>query len=54
LLESTDGKAEVLTHYLADLRTGDPVAPLSDRITAAVPQPAPAVIEHLKTLPIQR
>jgi hypothetical protein len=54
LLESQDGKAEVLTDYLAALRTGAPVAPLSERLVAIVPQPAPAAIEHLRSLPVTR
>jgi hypothetical protein len=50
LLESQDGKADVLTEYLAALRTGEPVAPLSERLAAVIPQPAPAAIEHLRSL----
>jgi hypothetical protein len=51
LLESgDDAKAEALTTYLAALRTGEPVAPLSERLTNVVAQPAPALIEHLKSL----
>jgi hypothetical protein len=51
LLESgDDAKAEALTSYLAALRTGEPVAPLSERLANVVAQPAPALIEHLKSL----
>lgn len=50
LLESPDGKADVLTEYLAALRTGESVAPLSDRLAVVLPQPAPVAIEHLRAL----
>lgn len=50
LLNSKDGKAEVLTDYLAALGTGDPVAPLSERINGVVDQPATALLEHLKSI----
>lgn len=54
LLESQDSKGDVLTDYLAALRTGEPVAPLSERLAAIVPQSAPAAIEHVKSLPVTR
>jgi hypothetical protein len=54
LLESEAGHAGVLTDYLAALRTGEPVAPLSERLAATTPQPAPAAIEHLRSLPVTR
>ncbi len=50
LLESEGGKADVLTDYLAALRTGEPVAPLSERLSGVLAQPAPALVEHLKSL----
>jgi hypothetical protein len=50
LLSSQEGKADVLTDYLAALRTGEPVAPLSERINGVVAQPATVLIEHLKSL----
>lgn len=50
LLNSQDGKAGVLTDYLAALRIGEPIAPLSERVNGAVEQPATALIEHLKSL----
>jgi hypothetical protein len=50
LLNSPDGKAVLLTDYLAALRTGEPVAPLSERINGVVDQPATALLEHLKSI----
>ncbi len=50
LLESPGRKPDVLTDYLAALRTGESVAPLSDRLAVILSQPAPAAIEHMLAL----
>jgi hypothetical protein len=50
LLSSQDGNADLLTDFLAALRTGEAVAPLSERINAAVEQPATALLAHLKAI----
>lgn len=50
LLESKAADPGVLTDYIAALRTGAPVAPLSERIREKVAQPAAALVEHLKSL----
>jgi hypothetical protein len=50
LLESAEGHPAVLIDYLAALRAGESGAPLSERLSAKVAQPAPALIEHLKAL----
>lgn len=50
LLNSPDGKAGLLTSYLAALRTGEAVSPLSERIAGGVEQPATALLAHLKSI----
>jgi hypothetical protein len=50
LLSSEGAKAEVLTDYLAALRTGEPVTLLSERLSPVLAQPAPALVAHLKSI----
>ncbi|MBA3482715.1 MAG: hypothetical protein H0T51_12950 [Pirellulales bacterium] len=50
LLNSENGTADLLTEYLAALRSGEPVAPLSERMNGVVDQPATALLEHLKSI----
>jgi hypothetical protein len=50
LLESPEVSAELLTKYLADLRTLDEAAPLSERLAASLPQPQPTLVKHLKSV----
>jgi hypothetical protein len=50
LLESGDGKDEVLTDYLADLRQGATGAELSTRVSKRLAGPELALVEHLDAL----
>jgi hypothetical protein len=50
LLESQDGKAELLTSYLTDLAAQSPAEPLSARIGKRLAAPQLAVCEHIRIL----
>lgn len=50
LLESQDGKAELLTTYLIDLAAQSPTEPLSARIGKRLAAPQLALSEHIRTL----
>jgi len=54
LLESPQGKPELITGYLADLRTLEHAAPLSERLSGQLPPLHPALISHLKSLAPQQ
>jgi hypothetical protein len=50
LLESEPARADLLRQYLADLRGGGPVEPLSSRLTRQVGWPEWALLEHVRVL----
>lgn len=50
LLESGDGKAEVITDYLTDLRQGAAGTELSTRVNKLLAGPELALVEHLDSL----
>jgi hypothetical protein len=50
LLESQDGKAELLTSYLTDLASQSPAEPLSARVGQRLAAPQLALSEHIRTV----
>lgn len=50
LLESEDGKSELITDYLAELVGGAIAAPLSERLARRLMAPQLALSEHIRTL----
>jgi hypothetical protein len=50
LIESSDGKSELLTSYLTDLATKPSANPLSVRLGTRIMEPQLALAEHIRTL----
>jgi hypothetical protein len=53
LMDTQPEHLETLRAYLADLRRGGPVEPLSARLRRLMPNPEYALIEHVRSLPGQ-